>query len=180
VNERIPMILSRIELRDGVPCWRRTQKPVRGFVDGDGYRRFILTVGKRRYNFSLHRVVWLLHNGAWPTQQIDHINRDKSDNRIENLRDVSAAINGMNKARRGIIPGRGISRDSRGRPRPWRAEITHDGQLMRLGWFATRDEALATRLAAEQAIVAGTTLFPAQTAGNALTPAVALSPLALE
>ncbi len=36
-----------------------------------------------------HRVAWAICYGKWPDQEIDHINRDKRDNRITNLRDVS-------------------------------------------------------------------------------------------
>jgi hypothetical protein len=45
-----------------------------------------------------HRVAWALHHGAWPEHSIDHINRDKTDNRIVNLRDVLHAENMKNKS----------------------------------------------------------------------------------
>ena len=50
--------------------------------------------GKSRYKY--HRVVWLWHNGEWPTE-LDHINRDTSDNRIENLRQVTRTENNYNR-----------------------------------------------------------------------------------
>lgn len=43
-----------------------------------------------------HRVIWAMHHGRWPDGQIDHINGDRSDNRIENLREVDAAENARN------------------------------------------------------------------------------------
>src|SRR3546814_1788886 len=43
-----------------------------------------------------HRVAWAIHYGEWPNGQIDHINGDPSDNRIANLRDVSALENARN------------------------------------------------------------------------------------
>jgi hypothetical protein len=43
-----------------------------------------------------HRVIWAMHHGEWPRGQIDHINGDRSDNRIENLREVDAAGNARN------------------------------------------------------------------------------------
>lgn len=46
-----------------------------------------------------HRVAWLLHHGRWPEGQIDHVNRDRTDNRISNLRDVTHAENMGNKKR---------------------------------------------------------------------------------
>jgi hypothetical protein len=47
--------------------------------------------------YRAHRVAWLYVHGEWPENEIDHINRDKSDNRIENLRDVSASTNAYNR-----------------------------------------------------------------------------------
>jgi hypothetical protein len=50
-----------------------------------------------RLQFQAHRVIWMLHYGSWPQKVIDHINRDRSDNRIENLRDVDVSVNVQNK-----------------------------------------------------------------------------------
>jgi hypothetical protein len=56
-------------------------------------RRF--RIGQKK--FLVHQLVWLLHNREWPTQEIDHINGDTLDNRIENLRQVSRTENLRNK-----------------------------------------------------------------------------------
>lgn len=48
-------------------------------------------------NYYLHRVCWFLHHGEWPTEWIDHINGNKSDNRLENLRVVSSSQNSANR-----------------------------------------------------------------------------------
>lgn len=56
-----------------------------GYKKSDGYWRVYIN-GKGYY---LHRLVWLYHKGTLPINEIDHINRNKSDNRIENLRDIS-------------------------------------------------------------------------------------------
>jgi len=47
-------------------------------------------------NYAGHRIAWLLHYGTWPKNHIDHINGIKSDNRIENLRDVPRGKNMRN------------------------------------------------------------------------------------
>lgn len=47
-------------------------------------------------HYPIHRLAWYLYHGTWPKGQIDHINRDKLDNRIENLRDVSSRANSQN------------------------------------------------------------------------------------
>ncbi len=46
-----------------------------------------------------HRLAWLYTYGCWPTNEIDHINGDPADNRIENLRDVSHEHNTQNTRR---------------------------------------------------------------------------------
>lgn len=66
---------------------------LRGYVDKDGYRKVKV---KGKYLFY-HRIVWLLCTGDYPKHEIDHINRDKLDNRFENLRDVTHAVNNRNK-----------------------------------------------------------------------------------
>jgi HNH endonuclease/AP2 domain len=48
--------------------------------------------------YAAHRLVWLMENHKWPDGEIDHINRVRSDNRIENLRDVTRAQNMQNKS----------------------------------------------------------------------------------
>lgn len=47
-------------------------------------------------NFYAHRVAWAMTYGVWPEQEIDHINGDRKDNRIENLRAVSRRRNMRN------------------------------------------------------------------------------------
>ena len=47
----------------------------------------------------MHRVVWAWHHGRLPTMQIDHINGNGFDNRIENLREVSQSENMRNQHR---------------------------------------------------------------------------------
>ena len=61
--------------------------------DQHGYKR--LTVNKKKT--SCHRIIWEMHNGAIPNDlSIDHINRVKDDNRIENLRLVNKSQNALN------------------------------------------------------------------------------------
>lgn len=60
--------------------------------NGSGYARVTLD-GQRVY---VHRLVWLLHYGAWPSAQVDHIDGDRSNNAISNLRDVDHTANAQN------------------------------------------------------------------------------------
>jgi hypothetical protein len=60
-----------------------------GYTNNEGYRR-IQIYGK---DYKAHRIVYLLHHGVWPSDHIDHINSNRSDNRIENLRVVNNKLN---------------------------------------------------------------------------------------
>ena len=94
---------------------------------------------------SCNRVAWLLMTGEWPEYEIDHINRDKSDNRWVNLRAVTHAQN----ARNGPIPRhnksgfRGVHFASHAKR--WRAQIHVGNKTHSLGYFATAEEARAAR-----------------------------------
>ena len=66
---------------------------IAGTLLPNGYRD-IHIYGKK---YREHRVIWLWHHGKWPTDQIDHINGVRDDNRIENLREATRVENYQNK-----------------------------------------------------------------------------------
>ena len=65
-------------------------------IGNQGYLCVLCLMGKRQVFVRLHHAVWAVCKGRWPEQQIDHVNGDKHDNRIENLREVSASENILN------------------------------------------------------------------------------------
>jgi hypothetical protein len=88
--------------------------------------------------------------GEWPKLNIDHINRNPSDNRLVNLRDVTQKQNRQNASKRSDntsgYPGvYWFKRDSK-----WVANIKHDYKLIHLGLFESLEEAVAARKAAEK------------------------------
>ena len=86
-----PVHLFRYDKTTGVIT--KNGKPV-GTPNGQGY----LTVQANKVRVLCHRLGWRLATGEWPSDQIDHINRNRSDNRICNLRQASNAENMRNKS----------------------------------------------------------------------------------
>jgi len=83
---------------------------------------------------AAHRVAWRLHYGAWPKENIDHINGARTDNRIANLRDVAQSVNAQNTAH-----GRGVHlHKATGK---WKSAICINYTQYHLGYFDTAAEA---------------------------------------
>ena len=123
------------------PCSRRMLGDIAGCTKPDGYR--ILTWKRKIY--YVHRLVWLFHYGTYPLGVIDHINGDKGDNRILNLRDVSISVNGQNqkKARNGNRSGfLGVSWNTESSM--WVAQIGLNGKTIYLG--RSNDKAVASHM----------------------------------
>jgi hypothetical protein len=112
-----------------------------------GHLRFRI----RKDSFQVHRVIWLMAYGEWP-EQVDHIDGDPGNNRLENLREVNHLLNCRNAARRkdnssGIT---GISRSSKSDR--WVATIGDRGSQIHLGDYRTLEEAIAAREAAAKVL----------------------------
>lgn len=107
-----------------------------GNVMSSGYIH-ITVKGKK---ILAHRLAWLFCTKSWPKGQIDHINGDKLDNRISNLRDVCASINLQNRRKpAGNNPYVGVSRIKG--TNLWQAHIGFDGLQKNLGRFKSAEEA---------------------------------------
>lgn len=100
--------------------------------------------------YRAHRLAWLYVYGAWPKDQLDHINRNRSDNRISNLREVTNKQNLQNagKYSHNTSGHSGVYRYKR--DSKWRAQIKHNQKHISLGYFNTIEEAIAARKAAEK------------------------------
>jgi hypothetical protein len=140
-------VWRRKEVTDGKDIsWNtRFSGKVAGTVERRGYRR--ITINAKLY--WAHRLAWLYVHGEMPENDIDHIDGDPLNNRIENLRDVSHADNGKNAKRparntSGVV---GVVWDSCNRK--WRAQITVNQKNMHIGRYIDKADAIAARAAAE-------------------------------
>lgn len=100
-----------------------------------------------------HRVIWAMVNGFWPMVEVDHIDGDKMNNRISNLRLAGKTENMRNmpipKTNTSGILGVGKNFTSSGRLR-WTATIRENGRAKHLGYFDTAEQAKAARKDAER------------------------------
>lgn len=117
-----------------------------GYVNDKGY----ISVMVDGRNYPAHRLAWFAVHGRFPGGHIDHINGDRSDNRIANLRDVSPAENQKNTKldRRNASGVSGVRfRADRGL---WEASIRVGRKLIHLGRYRLLDAAIAARKDAER------------------------------
>lgn len=131
----------------GIFTWRTFQRhpskvgKVAGGKDAHGYLQ--LNIGGSV--LKVHRLAWFYVHGEWPSSQLDHINHDRSDNRIENLRLVDNRSNHKNRPLQ--------KNNSTGMPGVWfdkkrklySAYITVDGKRVSLGCHKTLESAKAAR-----------------------------------
>ncbi len=108
-----------------------------GTPNGNGYLR--ISINRRL--FYAHRLAWLLMTGEWPENQIDHINRNRCDNRFSNLRKCDHSQNGQNASlsRRNSSGYTGVSWASDANK--WRATIVINRKRIHLCYANTAKEA---------------------------------------
>lgn len=125
---------------------------IAGKASIQGYIQVYVTYKGRTVRMQAHRVLWAMHHGRWPDSEIDHINGDRSDNRITNLRDASRTENARNRAisMRNSTGVTGVYASEDGLS--WSAYIGVEGQARYLGEFPSRDMAIGARLGAERAL----------------------------
>lgn len=111
-----------------------------------GYRQ--IRVDGNRY--FAHRLAWLYVYGQWPDGEVDHVNGERADNRIANLRLASRSQNMANaKIPKNNTSGiKGVIWDKVNRK--WMAYLQVDGRFKNLGRFETLEAASATRIAASR------------------------------
>ena len=111
---------------------------IAGGVDSKGYG-FITITGT---HYRAHRLAWLYTYGTFPVAYIDHVNRDRLDNRLDNLREATGMENAKNtvKYANNTSGFRGVNLHPSGK---WRATGQIAGKQKHLGLFSTPEAASA-------------------------------------
>ena len=144
--ERVREVLD-YDMETGKLTWKVRMSPRRNAGEEAGttssvhgkvaYRRITID----RISCGAHRLAWLLVHGVWPRNNIDHIDGNGLNNRIENLRDATLFENARNRG-----PQRNSKSGIKGvywhvASGRWQAKIQHYGKGKNLGYYATPEEA---------------------------------------
>jgi hypothetical protein len=140
----IDVLKELFEYRDGCLYWRVSRGPSvkagskAGCVNGEGY----MVVGLNYRKFLVHRIAWALHGNA-PVPLLDHVNGDKTDNRIENLRIGNPEMNMQNmRLRRDSTSGiKGVSWHKQSNR--WTGQVWHRNKIYLAGSFTDKEECAA-------------------------------------
>jgi hypothetical protein len=123
---------------------------VAGWLNSCGYIQ--ITVDQKKHR--AHRLALLYVNGEWPDGEVDHINGERADNRLSNLRDVSGAVNRQNRHHArpqshsgllGVWPAKNAKN-------PFQSRIRMNGKQKYLGVFPTAQLAHEAYIAARKEI----------------------------
>jgi hypothetical protein len=120
---------------------------VAGCINNTGYRQIMIN-GKR---YCTHRLVWMYVHGSFPVDMLDHIDGDKLNNRINNLREATCQQNMQNQTKprsgntSGFLGVHWYKRDKK-----FKAQIKISGKSKYLGCFETAEEAHQAYLTAKR------------------------------
>lgn len=122
----------------GVFTWknRNNNSHLSGKVAGSKVKKGYLIIGINKTRYYAHRLAWLYVNGVMPINQIDHIDGNKTNNSISNLRDIESQKNSMNqrKPSKGNTTGfLGVTLEKK--TGKYQAQIMLDGRHIYIGRF---------------------------------------------
>jgi hypothetical protein len=136
-----------------VAAGRQAAGSVAGNADGDGYLKLCVDGTTHK----AHRLAWFYVYGKWPSHVIDHIDGNRANNAISNLRDVPRMVNSQNRKRAQSNSATGVLGVIADRGR-FVATVGVAGRCVHLGRFDTVEAAHAAYLKAKRALHEGCTL----------------------
>jgi len=118
---------------------------IAGCSDNNGYR----IVRYKDKAYKGHRIAWLMVYKSFPMGEIDHINGNTNDNRIANLRDVTAIGNAQNQKKAGNNSSGAVGVHWCNTRKIWISRINDNGERINLGSYNNLFDAACARKAAE-------------------------------
>lgn len=119
---------------------------VTGHAMTNGY--ILITLFYKQY--LAHRLAWLIMTGEWPKHQIDHIDRDRSNNKWSNLREATNKQNSENHSIRSDNTSGKTGVYFCKTKKKWKVCICHHGKSHSFGYHKNLEDAIAVRVAAER------------------------------
>lgn len=121
---------------------------IKGTIAGYRYKEGYIVIGINGSEYPVHKLVWLYMTGDLPILKIDHIDRNKANNKWTNLRLASNLQNNHNKVYKvGAFGVRGVSYYRNGK---WRASICINYKSKYLGTFSSKEAAEQAYLRARE------------------------------
>jgi hypothetical protein len=151
-QEETQAIRTSWALHDGVIVWARNANggkkigdPVGFSTRKSGHKNVFLHSGGKLRGYVYARVVWLLHYGEWPSTEVDHIDCNSQNDKIQNLRLATRSQNCHNtRYGRADRPFKGTFQDRRNGK--WNCQIQVNGKVHGRYGFSTQQEAYEARL----------------------------------
>lgn len=133
--------IMRYEPETGKFFWSAPRPKIRvgqevGYIKKNKGYRYCEIYGKP---YSMHRLAWFYMTEKWPADQIDHINRERADNRFENLREATNGQNQANAPTRNKTGFKGVFRLHWLKENPFMANIKKGKKRYYLGCFPTAE-----------------------------------------
>ena len=135
-------IESEVYYEEGKLFWKNSSRLRKEGALATHFGNRYLSVIIKGKSYKAHRVVFMMHHG-WCPAILDHINGDRYDNRIQNLRMSDYNANNMNARgnRNTTSKYKGVNKDIRNQKKPWKAQIQFNKKKYTLGHYAREDEA---------------------------------------
>lgn len=135
---------QRVEFIDNEPYWTiNLYSTKKGTLAGrihNGYRSVGVTINKITKRIPCHRLVWFMHFGYLPNQ-IDHIDRNRLNNSISNLREADCAQNRRNASKASGKSSKYIGVSKRMKSGKWQAAIRINKKTIYIGVYTLEEDA---------------------------------------
>lgn len=147
-QERLKELL-KYDSNTGIFTWIKASQGIKASSQAGCKANGYILIGIDYQLYQAHRLAWLYIYGSLPKKQIDHINHNRADNRIINLREVTHQENTKNAPKRKTntsgVTGVSWDKDTN----KWRSQITINGKATYLGIFSDKLDAICARKSAE-------------------------------